>query len=144
MRAHLFSEVYNLVVNVSFGPKYPRLGCCLEHIISLLEKNGLRVVLLHPSGMQLCRASSWLFLYIWQWHCDGQNESWEAGLVEPISKSGLSVKWAGSQLAPNSSSFCSLKVVEWSRRALVLFPVSLGFSSRSMCFDFIYLWKKSS
>lgn len=48
MKAHLFSEVYNLVVNVSFGPKHPKLGFCLEHITTLLE-NRLRVVLLHPS-----------------------------------------------------------------------------------------------
>ena len=47
MKAHLFSKVYNLVVNVSFGPKHPRLGFCLEHITALQEKNGLRVVPLH-------------------------------------------------------------------------------------------------
>lgn len=54
MKAHLFSKVYNLVVNVSFGPKHPRLGFCLERITALLEKNGLRVVLPHPStqGME--------------------------------------------------------------------------------------------
>lgn len=45
MKARLFSEVYNLVVNVPFGPKHPQLGFCLEHITTLLEKNGLRVVL---------------------------------------------------------------------------------------------------
>lgn len=61
MKAHLFSEVYNLVVNVSFGPKHLRLGFCLEHITALLEKNGLRVVLLHPStqgteGFELARS----------------------------------------------------------------------------------------
>lgn len=50
MKAHLFSKVYNLVVNVSFGPKHPRLGFCLEHIAALLEKNGLHVVLPHPSA----------------------------------------------------------------------------------------------
>lgn len=44
MKAHLFSEVYNLVVNVSFGPKHPKLGFCLEHITALWEKNGPRVV----------------------------------------------------------------------------------------------------
>lgn len=50
MKAHLFSEVYNLVVNVSFGPKHPRLGFCLEHIMALLGENGLRVVLPRPSS----------------------------------------------------------------------------------------------
>ena len=50
MKAHLFSKVYNLVVNVSFGPKLPRLGFCLEHIAALLEKNGLHVVLPHLSA----------------------------------------------------------------------------------------------
>lgn len=44
MKAHLFSEVYNLVVNVSFGPKHPKLGFCLEHITTLWEKNGPHVV----------------------------------------------------------------------------------------------------
>ncbi|KAK2109582.1 hypothetical protein P7K49_009328, partial [Saguinus oedipus] len=45
MKARLLSEVYNLVINVSFGLKHLRLGFCLEHITTLLEKNGLRVVL---------------------------------------------------------------------------------------------------
>ena len=54
MKAHLFSEVYNLVANVSFGPKHPRLGFCLEHITALLGKNGLCVVPPCPStrGME--------------------------------------------------------------------------------------------
>lgn len=50
MKAHLFSKVYNLVINVSFGPKHPRLSFCLEHIAALLEKNGLHVVPPHPSA----------------------------------------------------------------------------------------------
>lgn len=54
MKAHLFSEVYDLVVNVSFGPKHPRLGFCLEHITALLGKTGLCVVPPCPStrGME--------------------------------------------------------------------------------------------
>lgn len=44
MKAHLFSEVYNLVVNVSFGLKHPKLGFCLKHITTLWEKNGPHVV----------------------------------------------------------------------------------------------------
>lgn len=69
MKAHLFSEVYNLVVNVSFGPKHPRLGFCLEHITALLEKNGLRVVPLRPSAQGTEKFELALLLFhVWrQW-----------------------------------------------------------------------------
>lgn len=75
MKAHLFSEVYNLVVNVSFGPKHPRLGFCLEHIIALLEKNGLRVVPPRPStqGMEGFKSTLLLF-HIWRQWSARQNQ----------------------------------------------------------------------
>lgn len=72
MKAHLFSEVYNLVVNVSFGPKHPRLGFCLEHITTLLEKNGPRVVSLCLSTPRQGRVRVGLpLLQVWPQLCAG-------------------------------------------------------------------------
>lgn len=77
MKAHLFSEVYNLVVNVSFGPKHPRLCVCLEHITALLEKNGLRVVppSLSTQGTEGFKLALLLF-HVWRQWSARQNQRW--------------------------------------------------------------------
>lgn len=148
MKAHLFSEVYNLVINVSFGPKHPRLGFCLEHITALLEKNGLRVVPPRPStqGMEGFKLAL-LLLHIWWQQSAGQNQRW-----------GGRRRWAWTGCT-NSHVLVHLWNGQAHHRPLLmpvlvplsggesgtalgaLFPVKLGFSSRSLCPYIIYLFK---
>lgn len=111
MKAHLFSEVYNLVVNVSFGPKHPRLGFCLEHITPLLEKNGLCVVPLHQStqGMEGFKLACSCFMSGGS-SLLGRTRDGEAGGTGPESVHQLpslhpSVKWAGSLLGLTQACF---------------------------------------
>lgn len=107
MKAHLFSKVYNLVVNVSYGTKHPRLGFCLEHITALLEKNGLRVVLLHPfkcmEGFKLawpCFTSGRAAAQIcWKEPEMGKKEELSLAWLHSLPSPGPSVNWAGSPLA---------------------------------------------
>lgn len=147
MKAHLFSEVYNLVVNVSFGPKHPRLDFCLERIIALLEKNGLRVVLPHPStlGTEVLKLACSCFPS-GRSSLLGRTRGEEAG--GPGAWTGCPTSqvlvhlWGGQvRCWPSLMPVSALLDGGKSGRLGALFPARLGFSSRSLCPHFIYLFK---
>lgn len=152
MKAHLFSKVYNLVVNVSYGTKHPRLGFCLEHITALLEKNGLRVVLLHPFT-SAWRGSNWpdlaSLLVVQQLKSAGRNQRWgrRKRWAWPgcIHSQVLVHLWIGlaHRWPPLRPVLVLLRREEPGRALRIQLPVRnfLGFSFRFLCPYFIYLFK---
>lgn len=134
MKAHLFSEVYNLVVNVSFGPKHPKLGFCLEHITTLWEKSGPRVVPLCLSIQGTVGLKMTFCCFI-----SGNSSHW-VGLGGPgfpldtiASKLRFIYERAGSPTTCMDTCFCiSQGWGEW----ITMLSAILGFSSR-------FLWTYS-
>lgn len=78
MKAHLFSEVYNLVVNVSFGPKHPRLFLPgTHHCFAGEEWTPCGPAEFVHSGCGRVQVHSLLLFHVWRQWSAKQNQRWE-------------------------------------------------------------------